>query len=75
MTGVVGPLILARSSRAHHPRLLAGGLMLDHVGERSLAQRLRTAIDLTVNEDGIRTRDLDGGASTGEFTAAVVRRL
>jgi isocitrate dehydrogenase (NAD+) len=55
--------------------LLAGGLMLDHVGERGLAQRLRTAIDLTVNEDEIRTRDLDGGASTREFAAAVVRRL
>jgi isocitrate dehydrogenase (NAD+) len=55
--------------------LLACGLMLDHVGERGLAQRLRTAIDLTVNEDGIRTRDLDGGASTREFVAAVVRRL
>jgi isocitrate dehydrogenase (NAD+) len=55
--------------------LLAGGLMLDHVGERGLAQRLRIAIDLTVNEDGIRTRDLDGGASTREFAAAVVRRL
>jgi isocitrate dehydrogenase (NAD+) len=55
--------------------MLAGGLMLDHVGERGLAQRLRTAIDLTVNEDGIRTRDLDGGASTREFAAAVVRRL
>ena len=55
--------------------LLAGGLMLDHVGEPDLAQRLRTAIDLTVNEDGIRTRDLDGGASTSEFAAAVVRHL
>jgi len=55
--------------------LLAGGLMLDHVGEPGLAQRLRTAINLTVNEDGIRTRDLEGGASTREFAAAVVRRL
>jgi len=55
--------------------LLAGGLMLDYVGQRDSADRLRTAIGLTVNQDGIRTRDLDGNASTREFAAAVVRRL
>lgn len=55
--------------------LLAGGLMLDYVGQRDSAHRLRLAIDLTVNQDGIRTRDLDGNASTREFAAAVVQRL
>jgi len=55
--------------------LLAAALMLDHVQKPDLAQRLRAAIDLTVNEDGIRTRDLQGVASTSEFAAAVVRRL
>ena len=55
--------------------LLAAGLMLDHVQKPDLAQRLRAAIDLTVNEDGVRTRDLQGEASTSEFAAAVVRRL
>lgn len=55
--------------------LLAGGLMLDYVGQRDSAHRLRTAIDLTLNQDGIRTRDLEGGATTREFTAAVVQRL
>jgi isocitrate dehydrogenase (NAD+) len=55
--------------------LLAAGLMLDYVGQRDAAERLRSALDLTVNQDGIRTRDLDGGASTREFAAALVRRL
>jgi isocitrate dehydrogenase (NAD+) len=55
--------------------LLAAGLMLDYVGQRDAAERLRSALDLTVNQDGIRTRDLDGGASTREFVAALVRRL
>jgi isocitrate dehydrogenase (NAD+) len=55
--------------------LLAGGLMLDYVGQRDSAHRLRTAIHVTVNQDGIRTRDLDGKASTLEFAAAVVQRL
>ena len=55
--------------------LLAAGLMLDYVGQSDLANRLRSAIDFTINQDGIRTRDLDGSASTREFAAAVVRRL
>lgn len=55
--------------------LLAAGLMLDHVGRVDLAQRLRGAIDAVLNEDGVRTRDLGGAASTGEFAQAVVRRV
>jgi isocitrate dehydrogenase (NAD+) len=55
--------------------LLAGALMLEHVGQRDSADRLRTAIDLTVNRDAIRTRDLGGGAATREFADAVVRCL
>jgi isocitrate dehydrogenase (NAD+) len=55
--------------------LLAGALMLEHVGQRDSADRLRTAIDLTVNRDAIRTRDLGGAAATREFADAVVRCL
>jgi len=43
--------------------LLAAALMLDHVGHASLAQRLRTAIDRALCEDGVRTRDPGGNAS------------
>lgn len=55
--------------------LLAAGLMLDHVGRTDLAGRLRGAIDAVLNADGVRTRDLGGTASTGEFAQAVVRRV
>jgi isocitrate dehydrogenase (NAD+) len=55
--------------------LLATGLMLEHVGWRDLAQRLRGAIDNVINQDNIRTRDIGGRASTREFAEAVVRRL
>ncbi len=55
--------------------LLAAGLMLDHVERGELAQRLRAAIDATLREDKVRTRDLGGSASTAEFARAVVRRL
>jgi isocitrate dehydrogenase (NAD+) len=55
--------------------LLAAGLMLDHCGESPRAQRLRVAIDATLNADGVRTRDLGGSASTEEFTRALVKRI
>ena len=55
--------------------MLAACLMLDHVGAASQATRIRTAIERTIGEDGIRTRDLKGNATTTEFTDAVCRRI
>ncbi|OXC78547.1 Isocitrate dehydrogenase [NADP] [Caballeronia sordidicola] len=55
--------------------LLASVLMLDHVGKGDLAERLRTAINETLQTDRICTRDLKGTASTSEFADAVVRRI
>jgi isocitrate dehydrogenase (NAD+) len=55
--------------------LLAGAMMLDHVGRGDLAGRVRAAIHETLNEDKVRTRDLGGTASTAAFTEAIVRRL
>jgi 3-isopropylmalate dehydrogenase len=55
--------------------LLASGLMLDHVGHSDLANRLRQAIDLTLNQDNIKTTDLGGKATTIAFTEALVKRI
>ena len=55
--------------------LLAAAMMLEHVGRAGLARRLRAAIDQTLREDQVRTRDLGGAASTAEFARAIVRRL
>jgi isocitrate dehydrogenase (NAD+) len=55
--------------------LLASALMLDHVGQATLADRLRAALHATINQDRLMTRDLGGSASTREFAAAVARRL
>ena len=55
--------------------LLAAGLMLEHVGRREAADRLRAAIETTLNQDDIRTPDIGGRASTREFAEAVARRL
>jgi isocitrate dehydrogenase (NAD+) len=56
-------------------QMLAAGLMLAHVGRDDLAQRLANAIQQTLNEDNVRTRDLGGTASTTDFTAALIKRL
>ena len=63
--GVANPLAL----------LLAAGLMLDHVSRSDLANGLRRAILKTLQEDGIRTRDLGGIASTKDFARAIVQRI
>jgi isocitrate dehydrogenase (NAD+) len=55
--------------------MLAGAMMLEHVGREDLAFRLRRALEATMIEDGVRTRDLGGRASTGEFAQAVIRHL
>jgi len=63
--GIANPLAL----------LLAAGLMLEHVGKADLAKRLRSAIDKTLRDDGVRTADLGGKTSTRDFAQAIVRRL
>ena len=56
-------------------QMLAGAMMLDHLGETSAATRLRRAITATMRDAGIRTRDLGGSATTREFGDAVAARL
>ncbi len=56
-------------------QILAAAMMLDHVGEGAAAGRIRSAVERTIVEDAIRTRDLGGTASTEEFGDAVVARL
>ena len=63
--GIANPLAL----------LLAVGLMLEHIDQPGLANRLRTAIDQVLRKDGVRTPDLGGKASTGDFTQSIIRRL
>jgi isocitrate dehydrogenase (NAD+) len=55
--------------------LYAACMMLDHVGRRDLARRIRKAVDQTLLEDKIRTGDLGGKASTMAYAQAVARRL
>jgi isocitrate dehydrogenase (NAD+) len=55
--------------------LLAACMMLEHVGLAESANRLRIAINETLNQDNVRTGDLHGKASTIQFADAIVRRL
>jgi tartrate dehydrogenase/decarboxylase / D-malate dehydrogenase len=55
-------------------QMWAGAMMLDHLGEPAAAARLTRAFESAL-ADGVRTPDLGGSASTGEFTAAVVDRI
>ncbi len=55
--------------------LLAAAMMLDHCRMTDRAQRLRQAIDDTLNIDKVRTGDLGGTANTAQFTQALVKRI
>ena len=55
--------------------LLSALLMLRHIGEGTIADRISTALGRVFADDQVRTRDLGGTASTAEFTHAICRRL
>ena len=55
--------------------MLAAAMMLDHLQEQAAARRLRDAIRHVIVEDGVRTRDLGGTATTSQLGDAVARRL
>jgi isocitrate dehydrogenase (NAD+) len=55
--------------------LLAAAMMLDHVQEQELGNRLRDAIKKALADDNARTGDLGGKGNTKEYTAAVISYL
>jgi isocitrate dehydrogenase (NAD+) len=63
--GIANPLAL----------VLSAAMMLDHVGLKDKAKRVRDAVDTTLVKDNVRTGDLGGKANTKEFTKAIISRL
>jgi isocitrate dehydrogenase (NAD+) len=55
--------------------LLSALLMLRHIGEGEIADRISRALGRVLGEDQIRTRDLGGSAGTAEFASAICKRL
>jgi isocitrate dehydrogenase (NAD+) len=55
--------------------LLSALLMLRHIGEGAIADRIMTALGDVLSEGTVRTRDLGGTASTTEYAEAICRAL
>jgi isocitrate dehydrogenase (NAD+) len=55
--------------------LLSALLMLDYLGERERAERIRGALTRVLTAGRVRTRDLGGTATTTEFTNAICREI
>jgi isocitrate dehydrogenase (NAD+) len=55
--------------------LMSGLLMLDYIGERARAGRIREGLHRVLANGHVRTRDLGGTATTTEFTDAVCREV
>jgi isocitrate dehydrogenase (NAD+) len=55
--------------------LLSALMMLDHIGEREAALRIRDALGRVLTAGASRTRDLGGTATTTEFTDAICRMV
>jgi len=69
------PDIVGRNIANPSALLLAAVMMLEHLGLREHAERVRKALEETVRARETLTPDLGGSASTDEFTDAIIRRL
>lgn len=54
--------------------LLSACMMLDHLGDREIANRIRAAVESTLGSE-IRTRDMGGQSTTRDYTDALIARL
>jgi isocitrate dehydrogenase (NAD+) len=55
--------------------MIAGSMLLEHIGERTAADKLMTAIREAIASKEAVTPDLGGSATTRMFTSAVLKRL
>lgn len=55
--------------------MLCGAMLLDQLGEKAAAAKIREGIEKVIGEKIALTRDLGGSSSTGEFTEAVCRAI
>src|SRR5580700_1871403 len=56
-------------------QIWSGAMMLDHLGEKPAAAAIVTAIERTLGERTLRTRDLGGNADTGACGRAVAEMV
>jgi len=55
--------------------ILAGAMMLDHLGEIKAAQAIENAVEKVLSEGKVRSHDLGGNSSTIEVGDEVVKKL
>ena len=55
--------------------VLAACMLLEHIGDLDRAKRIRSALETTIREGKVLTKDLGGNASTDQFTDAVIAKL
>ncbi len=55
--------------------ILAGCMMLEYMNDGERARRIRDALETTIREKKVVTRDLGGTATTDQFTDAIIARL
>ncbi len=55
--------------------MLAACMMLEYLSDDQRAQRIRKALEATIQEGKTVTRDLGGTATTDQFTDAIIARL
>jgi isocitrate dehydrogenase (NAD+) len=55
--------------------IMSGVMMLNHIHEEKVADKIKTAYNAVIAEGKTLTRDLGGTASTSEFTDAIIARL
>jgi isocitrate dehydrogenase (NAD+) len=55
--------------------IMSGELMLHHMGEHEIAQKLRGAYDAVLGEGSVKTKDLGGEATTEQFADAVIGKM
>jgi isocitrate dehydrogenase (NAD+) len=63
--GIANPTALA----------LSAAMLLDHIGQPEVAERVRQALTTVIRKGDVLTGDLGGRATTREFADAVVRAL
>lgn len=55
--------------------ILSGAMMLDYLGEKRTAGRIRSAVVKTIEAGRNLTEDMGGNATTEEYTAAIIKSL
>ena len=55
--------------------ILAGQMLLDHIGEKKAAADLEKAVYTVLTERKVRTPDLGGKATTSQITDAIAAKL